>query len=71
MHAVLELNHQYFSFESTQMDREEEKEKESCDKSLSAESKDRTKNPWKAYPQDSQPKFIAGRTPAISSMFSY
>ena len=49
------------------MDREEAKEKESCDKSVSEESKNvanGTKNPWKSYPQDSHPKFIgATRTP--------
>lgn len=42
---------------------EEAKEKESCDKSLSEESKELGGTlQWKAYPQDSQPKFIENRT---------
>ena len=72
MRQTLQLNYQYFSFTSTEMDREEAKEKESCEKSASEESKlGTTKNLWK-YNQTrgQEPKFLDGSSMRQTSQFA-
>ena len=59
--SALQLNEQYFSFTSTEMnlEHEEAKEKESCEKSASEESRLEMSNSlWQSYTMASKPKFL-------------